>query len=92
MTEVVQQSAFPLAAREDRSRNNRTIGSVTRSQIRVFVERSTHERIREVLDLLQRLKNRVPPDQLPEKDRAFLLDLRDHEAFFRELADAKLQG
>ncbi|HZM36918.1 MAG TPA: hypothetical protein VFC18_20845 [Burkholderiales bacterium] len=65
---------------------------MTRSQIRVFVERSTHERIREVLDLLQRLKNRVPPDQLPEKDRAFLLDLRDHEAFFRELADAKLQG
>jgi hypothetical protein len=33
----------------------------------------------------------VPPEQLPEKDRAFLLDLRDHEAFFRELADAKLQ-
>jgi hypothetical protein len=64
---------------------------MTRSQIRMFVESSSVERIREVLDLLQKLKNRVPPDQLPEKDRAFLLDLRDHEAFFRDLADAKLQ-
>jgi len=63
---------------------------MTRSQIRTFVETSTVERIREVLDLLQKLRNRVPPDQLPEKDRAFVLDLRDHEAFFRELADAKL--
>ena len=44
-----------------------------------------------MLDLLQKLKNRVPPDQLPENDRAFLLDLRDHEAFFRDRADAKLQ-
>ena len=49
------------------------------------------ERVREVLDLLQKLKNHVPPEKLPEQDRAFLLDLRDHEAFFRELADAKLQ-
>ena len=64
---------------------------MTRSQIRAFVETSSVERIREVLDLMQKLKNRVSPDQLPEKDRAFLLDLRDHEAFFRELADAKLQ-
>ena len=64
---------------------------MTRSQIRTFVEQSSTERIREVLDLMQKVKNRVPPDQLPEKDRAFLLDLRDHEAFFRELADAKLQ-
>jgi hypothetical protein len=64
---------------------------MTRSQIRTFVETSSVERIREVLDLLQKLKNRVPPGQLPEKDRAFLLDLRDHEAFFRELADEKLQ-
>lgn len=63
---------------------------MTRNQIKTFVETSTVERIREVLDLLQKLKNRVPPDQLPEKDRAFVLDLRDHEAFFRELADAKL--
>jgi hypothetical protein len=64
---------------------------VTRSQIRAFVEGSSVERIREVLDLLQKLKNRVPPDKLPEKDRAFLLDLRDHEDFFRSLADLKLQ-
>jgi hypothetical protein len=64
---------------------------MTRSQIRTFVETSSIERIREVLDLLQKLKNRVPPDQLPEKDRAFVLDLRDHEAFFRALADQKLQ-
>jgi hypothetical protein len=64
---------------------------MTRSQIRAFVETSSVERIREVLDLLQKLRNRVPPDQLPAADRAFLLDLRDHEAFFRELADAKLQ-
>jgi hypothetical protein len=64
---------------------------MTRSQIRAFVETSSVERIREVLDLMQKLKNRVLPDQLPENERAFLLDLRDHEAFFRELADAKLQ-
>ena len=63
---------------------------MTRSQIRAFVETSSVERVREVLDLLQKVKNRVPPEQLPEKDRAFLLDLRDHEAFFRELADQKL--
>jgi hypothetical protein len=65
---------------------------MTRSQIRQFVQASSVERIREVLDLLQQLKNHVPPERLPEKDRAFLLDLRDHEAFFRELADAKLQS
>lgn len=64
---------------------------MTRNQIRTFVETSSVERIREVLDLLQKVKNRVPPSELPEKDREFLLDLRDHEAFFRSLADAKLQ-
>lgn len=64
---------------------------MTRSQIRQFVETSSVERIREVLDLLQKLKNRMPPEQLPEQDRLFLLDLRDHEAFFRGLADVKLQ-
>jgi hypothetical protein len=64
---------------------------MTRSQIRNFVENSSIERIREVLDLLQKLKNRVPPTELPEKDRAFLLDLRDHEDFFKGLADAKMQ-
>ncbi|HLS86709.1 MAG TPA: hypothetical protein VK043_10475 [Burkholderiales bacterium] len=64
---------------------------MTRSQIRQFVQESSVERIREVLDLLQKLKNHVPPRELPEKDRDFVVDLRDHEAFFRELADAKLQ-
>ena len=64
---------------------------MTRSQIRTFVETASVERIREVLDLLQKLKNRVPVSQLPQHEVAFLLDLRDHEAFFRELADAKLQ-
>lgn len=64
---------------------------MTRSQIRRFVEESSVERIREVLDLLQKLKMRLPPERIPEKDRAFVLDLRDHEAFFRELADAKLR-
>jgi hypothetical protein len=65
---------------------------MTRSQVRAFVESSSVERIREVLDLLQKLRNHVPPGELPEQDRAFLLDLRDHEAFFRDLADAKLEG
>jgi hypothetical protein len=64
---------------------------MTRSQIRTFVETSSVERIREVLDLLQKLKNRVPVSELPQNEAAFLLDLRDHEAFFRNLADAKLQ-
>ena len=64
---------------------------MTRSQIRQFVETSSVERVREMLDLLQKLKNRMPPEQLPEKDRMFVQDLRDHEAFFRDLADAKLQ-
>jgi hypothetical protein len=64
---------------------------MTRSHIRAFVESSSVERIREVLDLLQKVKNRVPLTQLPQHEVAFLLDLRDHEAFFKELADAKLQ-
>jgi hypothetical protein len=29
--------------------------------------------------------------ELPQNEVAFLLDLRDHEAFFRNLADAKLR-
>ena len=49
------------------------------------------ERIREVLDLLQKLKRHVPLSELPQHEVAFLLDLRDHEEFFRTLADAKLQ-
>jgi hypothetical protein len=64
---------------------------MTRSQIRAFIESSSVERIREVLDLLQKLKNHVPVSELPQNEVAFLLDLRDHEAFFRSLADAKLQ-
>ncbi len=64
---------------------------MTRSQVRAFVESSSVQRVREVLDLLQKLKNHMPPEKLPEQDRAFLLDLRDHEAFFRDLADAKLE-
>jgi hypothetical protein len=64
---------------------------MTRSQIRTFVESSSEQRVREVLDLLQKLKNHVPVSALPEKEVPFLLDLRDHEAFFRELADAKLR-
>lgn len=63
---------------------------MTRSQVRAFVETSSIERIREVLDLLQKLKNHVPESRLPQGELAFLLELRDHEPFFRELADAKL--
>lgn len=40
---------------------------------------------------MQKLKNRMPDSQLPQHELAFLKDLRDHEAFFRGLADAKLQ-
>ena len=65
---------------------------MTRGQIRAFVETSSAERIREVLDLLQLVKNHVPVSQLPEDELPFLLDLRDHEAFFRNLVDAKLQS
>jgi hypothetical protein len=64
---------------------------MTPRQVRAFVEGSSVERIRQVLDLMQKLKNRVPHSQLPQHEVAFLLDLRDHEAFFRSLADAKLQ-
>jgi hypothetical protein len=45
-----------------------------------------------VLDLLQKLKRHVPMSQLTPHEVAFLLDLRDHEAFFKSLADAKLPG
>ena len=63
---------------------------MTRSQVRTFVETSSVERIREVLDLLQKLRNHVPESQLPQNELRFLHELRDHEPFFRELADAKL--
>ncbi len=64
---------------------------MTRSQVRTFVEQSSLERIREVLDRLQSLKLRRKLE-VPEAEMAFLLDLRDHEPFFRTLSDAKLQG
>ncbi len=63
---------------------------MTRSQVRAFVADSSAERIREVLDLLQKLRNHVPESRLPQHELSFLLELRDHEPFFRELADAKL--
>ena len=64
---------------------------MTPRQVRSFVESSSVERIREVLDHLQKLKNRASLAELPEAERAFVLDLRDHEALFRNLADQKLQ-
>jgi len=65
---------------------------MTRGQIRAFVQESSVERIREVLDDLQKLRNHLPLDSFPETEQRFLLDLRDHEEFFRTLADAKLRG
>jgi len=65
---------------------------MTRSQIRDLVETSSVERIREVLDLLLKLKRHVPMNQLPPQEVAFLLDLRDQESFFKSLADAKRQA
>jgi len=64
---------------------------MTRSRINAFVESSSVERIREVLDLLQKLKNHVPVSELPQNEVSFLLDPRDHETFFRYLADSKLR-
>lgn len=64
---------------------------MTPRQVRSFVESSSVERVREVLDHLQKLKNRAPLAELPETERAFVLDLRDHEVLFRNLADQKLQ-
>ena len=64
---------------------------MTKSQIRAFVEESSVERIREVLNHLQALKLHRKPE-VAEAELAFLLDLRDHEAFFRALADEKLQA
>lgn len=63
---------------------------MTKSQIRSFVEEASLERIREVLDRLQVLKLHRKPE-VSEAEMAFLLDLRDHEAFFRALADEKLR-
>ena len=65
---------------------------MTRGQIRAFVQESSVERIREVLDEMQKLRNHLPLDTLPEAEQRFLLDLRDHEEFFRTLADVKLRA
>ena len=65
---------------------------MTRSQIRAFVQESSVERVREVLDRFQRLKLHKPIDDLPQAEQSFLLDLRDHEEFFKTLADQKLQA
>jgi hypothetical protein len=65
--------------------------AMTKSQIRTFVEESSVERIRQVLDCLVSLKLRRKLE-VSEAEMAFLLDLRDHEAFFKTLADEKLQG
>jgi hypothetical protein len=62
---------------------------MTRNQIRAFVQESSVQRLREVLDQLVALKLHRP---IPESERNFLLDLRDHEAFFKQLADEKLHG
>lgn len=62
---------------------------MTRGQIRKLVEESSLERIREVLNQLQALKRH---EKIPDEQRGFLHDLRDHEEFFRTLADARLQS
>ena len=54
-----------------------------------MVEESSLEHIRAVLNKLQALKRHEP---IAESERAFLHDLRDHEEFFRSLADARLQS
>ena len=64
---------------------------MTKTQIRAFVQESSLERLREVLSGLQRLRNHVTLHDLPEQEQRFLLDLRDHEEFFRGLADARLR-
>ncbi len=65
---------------------------MTKGQITRFVQESSVERIREVLDRLQALKLHKPLEGLTETEMRFLLDLRDHEAHFNALADRKLQG
>ena len=63
---------------------------MTRGDIRRLVQEASVERIRELLDGLQALKAHRPIAD--ERHKAFLLDLRDHEAFFKTLADEKLRG
>jgi hypothetical protein len=62
---------------------------MTRSQVRKMVDEWSIGRIREVLNRMEALKRHEP---LQENERALLLDLRDHEEFFRKLADARLQS
>lgn len=63
---------------------------MTRGDVRRLVESASVERVRELLDGLQALK--AHPPIADERRKAFLLDLRDHEAFFKTLADEKLRG
>lgn len=63
---------------------------MTRGDVRRLVQDSSVERIRELLDGLLALKAHRPIAD--EQRKAFLLDLRDHEAFFKTLADEKLRG
>ncbi|MBV8030624.1 MAG: hypothetical protein JO035_03860 [Betaproteobacteria bacterium] len=65
---------------------------MTRSQVRAFVDGSALEKVRETLDALQRLKNHAPESSFAAEELRFLQDLLDHEAFFRSLADHKLQA
>ena len=60
---------------------------MTRGQIRKFVDSSSVQRIREMVDLLQKLQNHVPVSELPRHDVALLLDLRDHESFLELNSD-----
>jgi hypothetical protein len=65
---------------------------VTKGQITRLVADASVTRLREILDEMQLLKNHAPIAHLPADEQRFLLDLRDHEAHFRMLADAKLAG
>jgi Mg/Co/Ni transporter MgtE len=65
---------------------------MTKGQITRFVAESSAQRLRAILDEMQLLKAHAPIHHLPADEQRFLLDLRDHEAHFRMLADAKLAG
>ena len=63
---------------------------MTRGDVRRLVQEASIERIRGLLDRLQALKAHRPIAD--EAEKRFLLDLRDHEEFFKTLADQKLRG
>lgn len=63
---------------------------MTRGDVRRLVQEASVQRVRELLDRLQALKAHRPIAD--EREKVFLLDLRDHEAFFKTLADDKLRG